>query len=150
MVHARNLLVYSDDADKASGNGWFDGGYDTRAANNFRYQAALSWLATHPWVEVVTTDDLTDDDVVGELDLLRASDPYIEEQWRPARPARRGPRQRAGLRHLVRRVGRHSRGLARGDAARRLGPRGAGDRAGQGRRSRRRATSCCCSPACTC
>ena len=82
VVHARNLLVYSDDADKASGNGWFDGGYDTRAANNFRYQAVLAWLATHPWVEVVTTDDLTDDDVVGELDLVRASDPYIEEQWR--------------------------------------------------------------------
>jgi hypothetical protein len=88
VVHARNLLVYSDDADKASGNGWFDGGYDARAANNFRYQAALAWLATHPWVEVVTTDDLTDDDVVGELDLLRASDPYVEEQWRlPRDPA---------------------------------------------------------------
>ncbi len=85
--HARNLLLYSDDADKASGNGWFDGGYDARAANNFRYQAVLSWLAAHPWVRVVTTDDLTDDDVVGELDLLRASDPYVEEQWRlPHKP----------------------------------------------------------------
>jgi hypothetical protein len=80
--HERNLLVYSDDADKASGNGWFDGGYDARAANNFRYQAVLSWLAAHPWVRVVTTDDLDDDDVVGELDLLRASDPFIEEEWR--------------------------------------------------------------------
>ena len=86
VVHAGNVVVYSDDADKASGNGWFDGGYDTRAANNFRYQAVLSWLATHPWVEVVTTDDLTDADVVGELDLLRASDPYIEEQWRLPNP----------------------------------------------------------------
>ena len=66
----------------------------------------LSWLATHPWVEVVTTDDLTDDDVVGELDLLRASDPYIEEQWRLATIPPPRPRQRAGLRHLVRRVGR--------------------------------------------
>jgi hypothetical protein len=90
VVHARNLLVYSDDADKASGNGWFDGGYDTRAANNFRYQAVLSWLAAHPWVEVVTTDDLTDDDVVGELDLVRASDPYIEEQWKLPNPAAEG------------------------------------------------------------
>ena len=88
VMHARNLLVYSDDADKASGNGWFDGGYDARAANNFRYQAVLAWLAAHPWVEVVTTDDLTDDDVVGELDLVRASDPYVEEQWRlPRDPA---------------------------------------------------------------
>jgi hypothetical protein len=79
--HGGNLLVYSDDADKASGNGWFDGGYDPRAANNIRYQAVLSWLAAHPWVRVVTTDDLGDDDVVGELDLLRASDPYLHENW---------------------------------------------------------------------
>ena len=90
VVHAGNVVVYSDDADKASGNGWFDGGYDTRAANNFRYQAVLSWLATHPWVDVVTTDDLTDADVVGELDLLRASDPYIEEQWRLPNPPAQG------------------------------------------------------------
>ena len=26
VVHAGNVVVYSDDADKASGNGWFDGG----------------------------------------------------------------------------------------------------------------------------
>lgn len=25
LVRRTNLLVYSDDADKASGNGWFDG-----------------------------------------------------------------------------------------------------------------------------
>ena len=138
VVHARNLLVYSDDADKASGNGWFDGGYDTRAANNFRYQAVLSWLAAHPWVEVVTTDDLTDDDVVGELDLVRASDPYIEEQWKLPNPSRRGPRQRAGLRHLVRGLGRHRRGVARGDAARDVRPGRAGDRPVPARRPGRR------------
>ena len=95
VEHGGNVVVYSDDADKASGNGWFDGQYgdrtyDTREANNFRYQAVLSWLATHPWVEVVTTDDLTDADVVGELDLLRASDPYIEEQWRLPNPPAQG------------------------------------------------------------
>jgi hypothetical protein len=75
-----NLLVYSDDADKASGNGWFDGVYtgDVELPFNQRYQAALSWLAAHPWVQVVTTDDLSDRDCVGELDLVRASDPYIE------------------------------------------------------------------------
>jgi hypothetical protein len=78
-----NLLVYSDDADKASGNGWFDGVYDGNAVQyNQRYQAALSWIAAHPWVQVVTTDDLGDADCVGELDLVRATDPYIEEQWR--------------------------------------------------------------------
>ena len=86
--HDRNLLVYSDDADKASGNGWFDGRYgpadpneNPRSTSNYRYQGVLSWLATHPWVRVVTTDDLTKDDVVGELNLVRASDPYIEEKW---------------------------------------------------------------------
>jgi len=55
-----------------------------------RMQAVLAWLAAHPWVDVVTTDDLTDDDVVGELDLVRASDPYVEEQWRLPRPAADG------------------------------------------------------------
>jgi hypothetical protein len=78
-----NLLVYSDDADKASGNGWFDGVYrGSELQFNQRYQAALSWLAAHPWVQVVTTDDLGDADCVGDLDLVRASDPYIEQEWR--------------------------------------------------------------------
>jgi hypothetical protein len=78
-----NLLVYSDDADKASGNGWFDGQYHgSELQFNQRYQAALSWLAAHPWVQVITTDDLGDADCVGDLDLVRASDPYIEERWR--------------------------------------------------------------------
>jgi hypothetical protein len=78
-----NLLVYSDDADKASGNGWFDGEYyGSELQFNQRYQAALSWLAAHPWVQVVTTDDLGDADCVGDLDLVRASDPYIEQKWR--------------------------------------------------------------------
>ncbi|GAA5118503.1 hypothetical protein [Pseudonocardia adelaidensis] len=78
-----NLLVYSDDADKASGNGWFDGVYNGNELQfNHKYQAALSWLAAHPWVQVVTTDDLGDADCVGDLDLVRASDPYIEQEWR--------------------------------------------------------------------
>lgn len=78
-----NLLVYSDDADKASGNGWFDGVYNGNELQfNQKYQAALSWLAAHPWVHVVTTDDLGDADCVGDLDLVRASDPYIEKEWR--------------------------------------------------------------------
>ena len=38
-----NLLVYCDDADKASGNGWFDGVYNGGAVQyNRKYQAALS------------------------------------------------------------------------------------------------------------
>jgi len=87
-LRERNLLVYSDDADKASGNGWFDGVYGTGKALpfNHQYQAALSWLAAHPWVQVITTDDLADDDVVGELDLIRASDPYIKKWTLPFDP----------------------------------------------------------------
>lgn len=73
-----NLLVYSDDADKASGNGWFDGNYSgSGSPMNKYYQAALSWLAIHPWVDVVTTADLEGETPVGTLELVRASDPYI-------------------------------------------------------------------------
>jgi hypothetical protein len=81
-LRAGNLLVYSDDADKASGNGWFDGFYDgSELPFNHRYQAVLSWLSAHPWVRVVTTTDLAGEAPVGELDLVRASDPSIDG-WR--------------------------------------------------------------------
>jgi hypothetical protein len=83
QLRRRNLLVYSDDADKASGNGWFDGVYDNQAVQyNRLYQAALSWIAAHPWVRAVTTEDLSDEDCVGDLDLISASDPYITRHWR--------------------------------------------------------------------
>jgi hypothetical protein len=74
-----NLLVYSDDADKAGGNGWFDG---DGVALNKRYQAALWWIRRHPWVQVVTTDDLSPADCVGTIEIKTASDPYIEREWR--------------------------------------------------------------------
>jgi hypothetical protein len=52
------LLVYGDDADKASGNGWFDGDYSGRPVHfNDKYQATLCWLRDHPWVRVVTVAD---------------------------------------------------------------------------------------------
>jgi hypothetical protein len=77
-----NLLVYSDDADKASGNGWFDGVYNGGAVQyNRKYQAALCWIAAHPWVQAVTTADLDDGDCAGDLDLLAASDPYLRREW---------------------------------------------------------------------
>jgi hypothetical protein len=83
VLRGNNLLVYSDDADKASGNGWFDGVYGGAAVQyNKRYQAALSWIHAHPWVRAVTTDHLDDTDVVGELDLVSATDPYINLHWR--------------------------------------------------------------------
>ena len=51
VVHARNLLVYSDDADKASGNGWFDGGYDTprRATTSATRRCCRGWRPTRGW-----------------------------------------------------------------------------------------------------
>jgi hypothetical protein len=83
VLRRDNLLVYSDDADKASGNGWFDGVYDGSAVPyNRLYQAALSWIHAHPWVQAVTTDDLTAADCVGELDLVSACDPWITRHWR--------------------------------------------------------------------
>ncbi|WP_232666759.1 hypothetical protein [Pseudonocardia sp. TRM90224] len=82
VLRRDNLLIYSDDADKASGNGWFDGSYNsTSTPMNKRYQAALSWIKAHPWVQVVTTTSLEGEEPAGELDLIRASDPYIEERW---------------------------------------------------------------------
>ena len=82
VLRRGNVLVYSDDADKASGNGWFDGVYNGGAVQyNRKYQAVLSWIAAHPWVQSVTTADLGDDDPVGDLDLLSASDPYIRKEW---------------------------------------------------------------------
>ena len=80
LVRRTNLLVYSDDADKASGNGWFDGAQNPTPMNR-NYQATLSWIARHPWVEVVTTDDLTEADCVGKVDLHTASDPYMYSHW---------------------------------------------------------------------
>ena len=79
-LRAGNLVVYSDDADKASGNGWFDGFYrDGELPYNHRYQAALSWLSTHPWVRVVTTAELDEEEPVGRLHLQRASDPKMPD-----------------------------------------------------------------------
>lgn len=63
----RPLFVFSDDADKPCGSGWFDAtvewvdGVEVPIVFTNRYQASLGWLAEHPWVEVVTTDDLDRD-----------------------------------------------------------------------------------------
>jgi hypothetical protein len=60
---APQVVVYGDDADKASGCGWFDGDYAGRPLHfNEKYQAALCWLSRHPWVEVVTVTDLDDEE----------------------------------------------------------------------------------------
>ncbi|MQA95680.1 MAG: hypothetical protein GEV11_13885, partial [Streptosporangiales bacterium] len=54
-IRAGHLLVYSDDADKASGNGWFDGDYSgSEIEYNDKFRASLEWIAAHPWIEAVT------------------------------------------------------------------------------------------------
>ena len=76
----KHLLIYSDDADKASGNGWFDGTYSGREVDFCdMYQAALEWIADHPWIEAVSSTDLDPaTDCVGTIDLLDAIDPSTD------------------------------------------------------------------------
>jgi hypothetical protein len=74
------LLNYSDDADKASGNGWFDGMYSGQEVDFCdMYQAALEWIADHPWIAAVTSRDLVPaQDCVGTVDMRDAIDPSID------------------------------------------------------------------------
>ena len=85
-----NLLVYGDDADKCSGNGWFDGNYDgTGKRYNDMWTASIEWIAAHPWVRVVTSRDLEGSPVppldgrdpvpcIGEFTLGSAIDPSVD------------------------------------------------------------------------
>jgi hypothetical protein len=71
--------VYSDDADKAAGNGWFDGDFGGVERNWAAiFAAALEWIAAHPWLQVVTASELEPDrDCLGTIDLRQAIDPFI-------------------------------------------------------------------------
>jgi hypothetical protein len=75
----RVVFVYSDDADKAAGNGWFDGDYGGIEKNYAAiFDAALKWIAAHPWLKVVRAVDLDPDaDCVGTIELHQAIDPSI-------------------------------------------------------------------------
>ena len=74
------LLVYADDADKASGCGWFDGDYSGLPVHfNEGYQATLCWLSRHPWVRVVTVADLNHADAADlESTLQSATCPSVD------------------------------------------------------------------------
>ena len=76
---ADSIHVYSDDADKAAGNGWFDGDYSGGERNNAAiFAAALEWIAAHPWLQVVTTTALDPDtECLGTIDVRQGIDPYI-------------------------------------------------------------------------
>jgi len=75
----RPLMVYGDDADKASGCGWFDGDYDgSKVHYNDKYLADLCWISTHAWVESITTDDLSLADAAGDKDITSATCPSVD------------------------------------------------------------------------
>jgi hypothetical protein len=77
----RPLMVYGDDADKASGCGWFDGGdFDGHKLHyNEKYQSGLCWISRHAWVESVTTDDLTlVRDSAQDLPITSATCPSVD------------------------------------------------------------------------
>lgn len=68
---AKNLLIYGDDADHASGNGWFDGSYNGPEQDYCdEYAASLEWIADHPWIQVVGSRDLQpESDCIGTIDM---------------------------------------------------------------------------------
>jgi hypothetical protein len=76
------VFVYSDDADKAAGNGWFDGDYNGNERDNLAiFTAALEWIAAHPWLQAVTAADLHPDrECVGTLRVRCAIDPSIHQE----------------------------------------------------------------------
>lgn len=80
LVRARHLLIYSDDADKASGNGWFDGDYSgVEIRFKDKYHASLEWIAAHPWIQAVTSADLDPArECVGTIDMQTAVCPSVD------------------------------------------------------------------------
>jgi hypothetical protein len=79
-VRRNHLMIYSDDAEKASGTGWFDGGYSGRQIPfKGNYDAALEWIAAHPWIKAVTSEHLDPDcDCVGTIDMETATCPSVD------------------------------------------------------------------------
>ena len=79
---AKPVFVYSDDADKAAGNGWFDGDYNGNERDNLAiFTAALEWIAAHPWLKAVTAADLDPDrECVGTMRVRCAIDPSIHRE----------------------------------------------------------------------
>jgi len=79
-IRGNNLLVYSDDADKASGNGWFDGdysGYEPDYCDMFK--AGIEWIANHPWIQSVASGDLDPaKDCVGTINMRDATCPSVD------------------------------------------------------------------------
>lgn len=80
IVRRNHLMIYSDDADKASGNGWFDGNYSGfEIQYKAKFDAALEWIAEHLWIASVTSADLdTARDCVGTINMQTAICPSVD------------------------------------------------------------------------
>lgn len=77
------IMVYADDCEKVSGNGWFDSTDAGNASWWLRiYLAALHWMTTHPWVQTWTVDDPGFDPNLylqpEPLDVSSAIDAYMD------------------------------------------------------------------------
>ena len=79
-IRGKNLLIYSDDADKASGNGWFDGDYSGNEPEFCdMFKAGIEWIAAHPWIESVTSGDINPiTDSVGTINMRDAICPSVD------------------------------------------------------------------------
>jgi hypothetical protein len=80
---SQSLVVYSDDIEHFSANGWFDGDYNGKETDWVGIaNAALEWIAAHPWIRVVTTADLDPaTDCVGTVFVEGAIDPSIHQDF---------------------------------------------------------------------
>jgi hypothetical protein len=80
VIRRNHLIIYSDDADKASGNGWFDGKYSgVEILFRLKFDAALEWIAAHPWITTITSPDLDPArDCVGTIDMKSAICPSVD------------------------------------------------------------------------
>lgn len=79
-IRNKNLIIYSDDADKASGNGWFDGDYSGKEPEFCdMFQSAIEWIAAHPWIEAVASAGLDPKvDCVGTINMKDAICPSVD------------------------------------------------------------------------
>lgn len=80
IVRRNHLMIYSDDADKASGNGWFDGKYaGSEILFKEKFDSALEWIANHPWIAAITSAELDPQrDCVGTIDMKTAICPAVD------------------------------------------------------------------------
>lgn len=80
--YKKHLLIYSDDADKASGNGWFDGDYGKGENEYLRmFSAALEWISSKPWITSLSLKDIDpESEIIGTIDMRTATCPSVDRR----------------------------------------------------------------------